>query len=111
MIVQCSVHILECRSDKNCSDSINNAIVSNSDTLKLLVSLWSDGCNPNARNKTNCGSMHITTISILSNVNRNDENNTFVLAIGQEGDNHSAVRKIIYKGITKLAETEINTLI
>lgn len=74
-------------------------------TEKLLICLWSDGCDPNARNKTNRGSMHITTASILCRDNRNDPNNTFVLAMGREGADHSKVRELIYSDIKKLEST------
>jgi hypothetical protein len=73
------------------------------DVKKILISLWSDGCDPNARNKTNRGSMHITTVTFLSDVNRNDAKNTFVLAIGREGEDHSEVREILYNDIKRLA--------
>lgn len=69
---------------------------------KIFICLWSDGCDPNARTKTNRGSMHVTSVSILSDINHNDEQNTFVLAIGREGGDHSEVRRIIYDDIKRL---------
>lgn len=75
------------------------------DVQKLLISIWSDGCDPNSRNKSNRGSLHITTVSVLSDIDRNCENNTFVVAIGREGGDHSFVRELLYKDIKKLEKT------
>lgn len=89
--------------------ALNNINCSNnfSDYQTIFVSLWSDGCDPNARTKTNRGSMHITTVSILSDIHRNDERNTFVVAVGREGHDHTEVRTIIYDDINKMRNTHV----
>jgi hypothetical protein len=45
---------------------------------KLIITLWSDGCDPNARNKTNRGSMHILLRQVYC-VTRNETTKTILL--------------------------------
>lgn len=90
-------------SDLLCNDTTSD--LSEYNCKKILISLWSDGCDPNARTKSNRGSMHITTVSIISDLNHNDENNTFVISIGREGDDHSVIRKILYDDIKRLEQS------
>lgn len=90
-------------SDEN-SAQINIDNINTPPCKNMFLCIWSDGCDPNARNKTNRGSMHITTVSILSDVHRNSEQNTFVVSIGREGGNHSEVRKLIYEELNTLGK-------
>ena len=65
-------------------------------TQKVLISEWSDGMDPNGQSKKNRGSVHIMSMSLLDGENRNDPDNTFVLGVSREKDDHENVRKRIY---------------
>ena len=73
--------------------------------LKVLISEWADGADPNGQTKKNRGSVHVITMSLLNDDIRNSENHTFVLALSREKDDHEGVRRVLYEDVKNL-ETE-----
>lgn len=73
----------------------------------ILVCEWSDGCDPNGRNKGNRGSVHIISVSLLSTKNKNSIKNTFVLGISKDKTDHEHVRRLIYEDIKQLENATV----
>ena len=44
----------------------------------IFFTEWSDGTDPNGKNKGNRGSMNVMSLSLFSDIHKNDERNTFV---------------------------------
>ena len=80
-----------------------NEIYSNyesKDYLVVLGILWSDDFDPNTSIKSNRGSVWIKTLTFVSdNVNKNDDKDTYPIAIGLKSNEHEDVEKIVCEGV------------
>ena len=70
-------------------------------SVKIALLNWSDGCDANT-NKNNRGSMHVGTVTVYSEQNSNNAENTFVLHIGREDVHHHEVTRILLEDLREL---------
>ena len=72
------------------------------DCHKVLMCEWSDGFDPNRKNKDNRGSVHITTLSLLGYKNHNDRNLSFPITVASNKSDLIEIRRKIYEDIKLL---------
>ena len=87
--------VSEAWQSRKAKDCLNNLKVQDDSCYKILLCEWSDGFDPN-NNKSNRGSIHVTTFSILSENNRNDKNLSFVATICSEKSDKKEIHRPVY---------------
>ena len=87
-------------------DCLNNLKIQDDSCYKILLCEWSDGFDPN-NNKSNRGSIHVTTFSMFSENERNDKNLSFVATICSDKSDKKEMRRHIYDDLKKLTEPTI----
>ena len=88
---------------KKAQECLRQLKTQDSSCYKILRCEWSDGFDPN-NNKTSCGSIHVTTFSMFSDINRNDKSLSFVSTICSDKSNKNEIRRHIYNDLKKLTE-------
>ena len=78
------------------------AVPNDSSTGKVLMCVWSDGFDPNGKNKCNRGSVHVISMSLLAAHNQNEFMLSFVVALSREECDHASIRKIISDDIESM---------
>ena len=91
---------------KKAKDCLKKLKVQDDSCYKILLCEWSDGFDPN-NNKSNRGSIHVTTFSMFSENERNDKNLSFVATICSDKSDKKEMRRHIYDDLKKLAKPTI----
>ena len=69
---------------------------------KLMIVEWGDGADPNGQNKGQRGSVHVTSVSLLSDLSRNNPRNTFPISIGRGGNESMDRQRNFIAGLKEL---------
>ena len=89
-------------------ETLKNLENNDNESHKLLIGEWSDGMDPNGRNKNNRGSVHVTSFTMVGKKeNSNDHNLTFPVSISSDKSNHTEVRQTLCEDTKKPREPTI----
>jgi hypothetical protein len=89
---------------KKASEALKSLPTKDDSTYKILLADWSDSFDPNGTSKSNRGSVHAITCSLLCENNRNNRDLSFLVSLSNDKSNHMEVRRAMYKDLKELAE-------
>ena len=86
-------------------ESLCNLENNDSDSCKILPGEWSDGMDPNKRNKGNCGSVHVTSFTMIGHKeNSNDPSPIFPASIDTNNSNQMDSHHMLCEDLCELRE-------